>query len=235
MKHALERLLQNALTQLRDTQVLPADFAPSIQLERTRDKAHGDWATNVALMSAKAAGRKPREIAEAIVAALPASKLITKIEIAGPGFINFFLDGSSDFLIFNDILQQGTEYGRAPRLGQSLQVEFVSANPTSALHVGHGRGAAYGMTVANLLDAAGFDVQRGYYVNDAGRQMAILATSTYLRYLELNGETLTFPSNGYRGDYVRDIAQQVSAADGTRWLNSAATVFANCVARPAVR
>lgn len=227
MKHALERLLQNALTQLRDTQVLPADFAPSIQLERTRDKAHGDWATNVALMSAKAAGRKPREIAEAIVAALPASTLITKIEIAGPGFINFFLDGSSDFLIFNDILQQGAEYGRAPRLGQSLQVEFVSANPTSALHVGHGRGAAYGMTVANLLDAAGFDVQREYYVNDAGRQMAILATSTYLRYLELNGETLTFPSNGYRGDYVRDIAQHVFTADGSRWLNSAAAVFAN--------
>ncbi len=227
MKHALERLLQTALTNLRDTQVLPADFAPSIQIERTRDKTHGDWATNVALMSAKAAGRKPRDIAEAIVAALPESALIIKIEIAGPGFINFFLDGSSDFLVLNDILNQGQSYGRAPRLGQSLQVEFVSANPTSALHVGHGRGAAYGMTVANLLDAAGFDVQREYYVNDAGRQMAILATSTYLRYLELHGETLTFPSNGYRGDYVRDIAQQVSTHHGANWVHPASAVFAN--------
>lgn len=234
MKHALDSLLATALTTLRTEGVLPADFAPGILLERTRDKAHGDWATNLALISAKAAGRKPRDIAEALCRALPESALVAKVEIAGPGFINFFLAGASEFDVLAQILAAGTEFGRSPRLNQSLQVEFVSANPTSSLHVGHGRGAAYGMTVANLLDAAGYDVQREYYVNDAGRQMAILATSTYLRYVESfpaesgvsAGYDFVFPSNGYRGDYIGDIAASVSAVHGAQWVRPFAELFA---------
>lgn len=235
MKHALESLLTSALATLRADGTLPAEFSPVVHLERTRDKAHGDWATNLALISAKAAGAKPRDMAEALRRALPASALVTKTEIAGPGFINFFLAGASELNVLAEILSAGREFGRSPRLGQRLQVEFVSANPTSSLHVGHGRGAAYGMTVANLLDAAGYDVEREYYVNDAGRQMAILATSTYLRYIESYpaesgispSHPFVFPSNGYRGDYIRDIVATVSARDGAKWVNSVTELFAN--------
>ncbi|MES3040174.1 MAG: arginine--tRNA ligase [Pseudomonadota bacterium] len=235
MKLALEHLLTTALASLRANGVLPPDFNPAIQLDRTRDKAHGDWATNLALASAKAAGRKPRDIAEAIVAALPANDIVSKVEIAGPGFINFFLAGATEFSVLGQIFAAGAEFGRTPRRNQKLQVEFVSANPTSSLHVGHGRGAAYGMTVATLLDAVGYDVQREYYVNDAGRQMAILATSTYLRYVEAHpvesgiaaGAAFVFPSNGYRGDYIRDIAASVTATHGATLVQPVAALFAD--------
>lgn len=234
MKLALEHLLTTALDTLRADGVLPADFSPAIQLDRTRDKAHGDWATNLALASAKAAGRKPRDIAEAIVAALPANDIVSKVDIAGPGFINFFLAGATEFAVLGQIFAAGADFGRTPRRQQMLQVEFVSANPTSSLHVGHGRGAAYGMTVATLLDAVGYDVQREYYVNDAGRQMAILATSTYLRYVESHpvesgiaaGAVFVFPSNGYRGDYIRDIAASVTASHGATLVKPVADLFA---------
>ena len=208
MKSQLQALLDSALQQLQQQQVIPTDWVNKSTLERTRDNSHGDWASNLAMVSAKAAGLKPRDLAQKIVDALPTNEVISKIDIAGPGFINFYLQAQAEFAVLNTIIEQQTQFGRS-QYGQQqkMQVEFVSANPTSSLHVGHGRGAAYGMTVANLLEAIGYQVEREYYVNDAGRQMAILATSTFLRYLQLNGAEFKFPSNGYKGDYIFDIAK----------------------------
>ncbi|HYQ91870.1 MAG TPA: arginine--tRNA ligase, partial [Candidatus Competibacteraceae bacterium] len=207
MKIQLQQLIEQALHGLRQTGHLSATTLPAVTLERTRDRAHGDFASTVALALAKAARRKPRELAAAIVAALPATDWIDRIEIAGPGFINFFLAPLAYHQVIKDILQQGEAYGRSSLgAGKRVQVEFVSANPTGPLHVGHGRGAAFGATVANLLEAVGFQVHREYYVNDAGRQMNILAASVWLRYLELCDEIVPFPANGYKGGYVREIA-----------------------------
>ncbi|MCD6060887.1 MAG: arginine--tRNA ligase, partial [Moraxellaceae bacterium] len=204
MKTQLESLLAQAIDTLKGQSLLPADFQPAIQIERTRDKTHGDWATNLALVSAKPAGRKPREIADALVAALPASRLVTKVEIAGPGFINFFLSSDSRFDSVRQILTDVAAFS-SPDVGKQEKVllEFVSANPTGPMHVGHGRGAAYGSALANLLAATGHLVHREYYINDAGRQADVLAVSVYLRYLEACGETVRIPSRAYPGDYVK--------------------------------
>ena len=228
MKSQLQALLDSALQQLQQQQVIPTDWVNKSTLERTRDNSHGDWASNLAMVSAKAAGLKPRDLAQKIVDALPTNEVISKIDIAGPGFINFYLQAQAEFAVLNTIIEQQTQFGRS-QYGQQqkMQVEFVSANPTSSLHVGHGRGAAYGMTVANLLEAIGYQVEREYYVNDAGRQMAILATSTFLRYLQLNGAEFKFPSNGYKGDYIFDIAKTVIAAHGTQWQQDINAVFAD--------
>src|SRR5262245_22155754 len=210
LKQQLEQLLLSALRDISATH-LPAPPDPAaVTVERTRDAQHGDFATNVALRLAKAARRNPRELAQAIVAALPASPIVARTEIAGAGFINFFLAPGAYAAELRSIHEEGASYGRsALGAGRRVQVEFVSANPTGPLHVGHGRQAAYGATLANLLAANGFRVEREYYINDAGRQMDILAVSCWLRYLELCGETIVFPQNGYRGDYVREIAQQL--------------------------
>ncbi|MGI9320946.1 MAG: arginine--tRNA ligase [Thiogranum sp.] len=206
MKHHLSQLLSQAIQTLKSREVLPDEQHIEINLERTRDRKHGDFASNLAMVLCKAAGSKPRDLAEKLVSALPESELVSKVEIAGPGFINFFLSPVAYHATITQILEQGDHYGLSDLgQGKTVQVEFVSANPTGPLHVGHGRGAAYGATVADLLDAVGYKVHREYYVNDAGRQMDILATSVYLRYLDLCGEQLTFPSNGYKGDYVWDI------------------------------
>ncbi len=189
--------------------ILPADARPEkVQVERTRDRAHGDFACNVAMALAKATRRKPRDIAEQLIAALPADFSIARTEIAGPGFINFFLAPAAYHATLQNVLAEKEHYGRS-QIGEGLRinVEFVSANPTGPLHVGHGRGASYGATVSNLLAATGYAVHREYYVNDAGRQMNILAASVWLRYLELCGIEIKFPANGYRGDYVFDIAR----------------------------
>ncbi|MGD8642511.1 MAG: arginine--tRNA ligase [Gammaproteobacteria bacterium] len=210
MKHKLQYLITEALEQLKRDDILPADFQADVQIERTRDPSHGDYASNIAMMLAKVAKRNPRELAEKITAALPDDESIEKTEIAGPGFINFFLTADAAYAVIKTIHRETTEYGMS-ELGknQRVLIEFVSANPTGPLHVGHGRGAAYGAALANLLSAAGYAVHREYYVNDAGRQMNILAVSVWLRYLELCGEAVDFPSNGYRGDYVFDIAADV--------------------------
>lgn len=228
MKSQLQALLDKALQQLQQQQVIPTDWVNKSTLERTRDNSHGDWASNLAMVAAKAAGLKPRDLAQKIVDALPNNAVISKIDIAGPGFINFYLQAQAEFAVLNTILEQKEQFG-CSQYGQQqkVQVEFVSANPTSSLHVGHGRGAAYGMTVANLLEAIGYQVEREYYVNDAGRQMAILATSTFLRYLQLNGAAFKFPSNGYKGDYIFDIAKTVISAHGTQWQQDINAVFAN--------
>lgn len=228
MKTHLQALITQALESLlRDG--LPSDALPAeVPLERARDRTHGDYASAIALALAKTARRKPRELAEQLVAALPRSDHIAKVEIAGPGFINFFLAPAAYRAVVQEILDRGDAFGRSQLGGgRRVQVEFVSANPTGPLHVGHGRGAAFGATVANLLDAIGYQVHREYYVNDAGRQMNILAVSVWLRYLEHCGERVQFPSNGYRGDYVRDIAARIYAEHGGAYVLPAARVFQN--------
>ncbi len=201
--------------------------ADAVVVERTRDAQHGDFASNVALRLAKAARRNPRELASAIVAALPESPLLRRAEVAGAGFINFHLAPQAYARELAAIHAQGAAYGGSQLgAGERVLVEFVSANPTGPLHVGHGRQAAYGATLANILTAAGFAVTREYYINDAGRQMDILAVSAWVRYLELAGEPLPFPENGYRGDYVRALAVELRAACGETLRRPATAVLA---------
>jgi len=226
LKQHLVDLLAQAVTRLQAAGVLPEDLVYTNVPERTRNPEHGDFASSIALGLARAARTKPRSLAEQIVAALPESNPVMRVEIAGPGFINFFLAPNAYQDVVNHILDAGKTYGHSTvGNGRRVQVEFVSANPTGPLHVGHGRGAAYGAAVADLLAAAGFRVHREYYVNDAGRQMDILATSVWLRYLELCGEKFVFPSNGYKGDYVFDIAATLHRETGNTLRRSAATVF----------
>ena len=207
--------------------VAPDQPGASIVLERPKLAQHGDYACNLALQLAKPLKRSPRDIAARLIAALPASPYLEKAEIAGAGFINLFLRQSCKQRIVNHILQSGADYGKNS-LGRKrkVQIEFVSANPTGPLHVGHGRGAAFGASLANVLDAAGFDVAREYYVNDAGRQMDILALSTWLRYLQLAGESVPFPPNAYQGDYVRGMAQQILTAHDKHYVRPTAQVLA---------
>lgn len=227
MKQQLIQLLATAVATLQADGSLPRDLAPDIMVERTRDRAHGDFASNLALLLAKPARRKPRDIAELLLAAIPADDAVTRVEIAGPGFINFFLGEAAWHAVIEDILTRGDSFGLSDRgKGQRIQVEFVSANPTGPLHVGHGRGAAYGAAVADLLAAIGYQVHREYYVNDAGRQMDILAASVYLRYLDLCGETVVFPANGYQGDYVWDIAATLHREHGDALRHPVAELFA---------
>lgn len=226
MKNQLIQLLTGSINQLKAQGILPGDLAIEPQIDHTRDKQHGDFASNVALILAKAAQRKPRDLAEQIVAHLPASPFVTRVDIAGPGFINFFLSPDAWQNVVQVILQAGTQYGRSNiGQGKSINLEFVSSNPTGPLHVGHGRSAAYGATLGNLLEATGFNVHREYYVNDGGRQMDILAVSVWLRYLELCGEKFTFPSNGYQGNYVIDIAKQLRSTENDRLKHAAAEIF----------
>ena len=226
MKDALKKLIEQSLSALISNQSLPQIELPEVQIERTRDKSHGDFASNIAMVLAKPARMNPRQIATSIVDALPESDFVTHVEIAGPGFINFTLSDASTRQVVKDVLNQAEQYGRSQiGAGKKVQVEFVSANPTGPLHVGHGRGAAYGSVVSSLLSAAGFDVHREYYVNDAGRQMDILATSVWLRYLELHSEHFTFPSNAYHGDYVKDIAAELKQDYDDRFLHNAKEVF----------
>lgn len=226
MKQHLIELIGAALAGLKQDAVIEDDQSVNIQIDRTRDPSHGDFACNVAMMLAKQAKRKPRDLADMIVAKLPDSDQVTRVEIAGPGFINFYLSHDQQLTVVKQILEQADAYGKLSLgAGKSVQVEFVSANPTGPLHVGHGRGAAYGATVANLLECAGFKVHREYYVNDAGRQMDILAASVWLRYLELCGEQVTFPSNGYKGDYIFDIAATVHREHADAMRVAADAVF----------
>ena len=228
MKKKLETLIQQAVTSLKKEGALAENTVVNISVERSRDAQHGDFATNLAMLLAKPAKMNPRQLAEKLIAALPNDSSVTKVEIAGPGFINFFIDSNTQFDIVKKILDQGAHFGRSQiGSGKKVQVEFVSANPTGPLHVGHGRGAAYGSAVADLLAAVGFTVHREYYVNDAGRQMDILATSIWLRYLEACGEPIRFPDNGYRGDYVSDIAGDIFKNSNNSYRHPASLVLEN--------
>ena len=217
MKHIVAQLVTDSLAGLPELAEAAADLSIEGTIERTRDASHGDFATNIAMRLAKPARKNPREIATSIVAALSDSADVDKIDIAGPGFINFHLSLSAFHAELEVILLQGEKYGRQARKDRpKILLEFVSANPTGPLHVGHGRLAAFGATVGNLLEAVGYPVSREYYVNDAGRQMDILGVSVWLRMLENDGIAVGFPQGGYRGDYIRDIA----AAINTDGVNS---------------
>ena len=222
MKQKLESLLLQAVERLQSEGVLDNNLTPQINIERSRDSSHGDYATNLALILAKPAKSNPRQLAEKIIALLPDDASVSKVVIAGPGFINFFIQGDSQSQVVRQIHDAGNQFGLSQiGAGSKVQVEFVSANPTGPLHVGHGRGAAYGSAVADLLSAVGFEVSKEYYVNDAGRQMDILATSIWLRYLEECGEVIVFPCNGYRGEYIRDIAFNIHKKTGNEYRRPA--------------
>lgn len=209
MKTTIHELILDAWKKLEGAGSGQIQFNPGT-VENTRDSSFGDYASNIAMLNAKGLKKAPREIAQKIIDQIAKPLWIKKIEIAGPGFINFYLDKTAWQQIIPQILEAKIQFGCSQQ-GQNkkVQIEFVSANPTGPLHVGHGRGAAYGSAVANLLESQGYKVHREYYVNDAGRQMDILAASVYLRYLELCGQEVVFPSNGYKGDYVWDIAAQL--------------------------
>lgn len=224
MKETITSLLDQALDQLISDGLI--ESKPALQITRTKDAAHGDFTCNVAMMLAKQASKPPRDVAQAIIDALNENASILKVEIAGPGFINFFLAQESTLNIITEILKQGSGFGKSNAANQEkVQIEFVSANPTGPLHVGHGRGAAYGATLASLMRAVGFDVDCEYYVNDAGRQMNILATSVWLRYLEINDVQFAFPINGYKGDYIFDIAENLKSQHGDTFVFAADEVF----------
>ena len=206
---------------------LPDAGVPALTLDRPKDPKHGDYACNVAMQLARTLKRSPRDLAGTIVAALPQSPYLDKAEVAGAGFINLFLKREFKQLIVQEVLVSAAAFGtRTLPAPKRVQVEFVSANPTGPLHVGHGRGAAFGASLSNVLEAAGFDVEREYYVNDAGRQMDILALSTWLRYLELAGVTVPFPPNAYQGEYVKAMAVALSRQHGDRYVRPLAEVTA---------
>lgn len=214
MKAHLQQLLAQAVASLQHAGTLPALDSLEIPLERTRERSHGDFASTLALSLAKVARRKPRELAEALIAALPADAQVAKLEIAGPGFINFFLSPLAYQQLLHEIAERGADYGRNQRGGgRKVQVEFVSANPTGPLHVGHGRGAAIGDCLARLLEAQGWDVTREFYYNDAGQQINNLTLSTQARIQGLDPEHPSWPADGYRGEYIRDVARSYLAGD----------------------
>ena len=226
MKNNIEDLISQAVNKLQQQGMLDASLQPKIQVTRTRDVAHGDFASNIAMMLAKPAGRNPRELAQALIDALPDNEHVHKVEIAGPGFINFFIHQHTTLDIIRTILERGVRFGTSEiGQGEKVQIEFVSANPTGPLHVGHGRGAAYGATLASLMRAVGYDVDCEYYVNDAGRQMNILAASVWLRYLQQLDIEIPFPVNAYKGDYVLDIAAELASKHGGVYVHGADQVM----------
>jgi arginyl-tRNA synthetase len=208
MKEELTRLIHQALDALVAQGLLPDDLAPQVQIDHTRDNSHGDLASNIALSLAKSAQRNPRELATLISNALPANSLVSRTEIAGPGFINFFLSDDSNQAVIRTILEQGKSFGTCNKGGgRKVQVEFVSANPTGPLHVGHGRGAAVGDSICRLLTATGWDVSSEFYYNDAGVQIHNLTLSVQARCKGVSPDDPEWPQDGYRGEYIAEVAQ----------------------------
>ena len=227
IKH-LQELVEKSIKGLQRDAVFPQDMDIAINFERTKSKEHGDFATNIALTLAKPVGKNPREIAQLIKDKLINSMHVEKVEIAGPGFLNFFLTENCRRQIIKQVIKQGNNFGDNDfGQGKKITIEFVSANPTGPLHVGHGRGAAYGASLANILQKSGYQVQKEYYVNDNGRQMDILATSVWLRYIELCGIKVVFPDNGYQGDYIIDIARIVRKKYGDKFVFNNQDVYEN--------
>jgi arginyl-tRNA synthetase len=212
-KHIID-LIHTAIT-LKN----PDIETPNIHVEQTKNPEHGHFSSNIALVLSKQFNMPPRDLARDLCALIPPSENITNIEVAGPGFINFYLEQTNQFKLIQEILDKKRSYGQHSfGENQSVQVEFVSANPTGPLHVGHGRGAAYGDCIAKIMEACGYNVQKEYYVNDAGRQMDILATSIYIRYLQIYDPSIIFPSNGYKGQYIYDYAQQLSSQYNKKFI-----------------
>lgn len=214
MKQQIAQLLATAAEQLKATGFIPSDQTIAVMVDNTRDKSHGDLTSNLALILAKACRNNPRAVATALIAALPETPLVSKIEIAGPGFINFFLAGASSAEIVADVLAQGSAFGtNTSGDGRRVQVEFVSANPTGPLHVGHGRGAAVGDSLCRVLAANGWQPTREFYYNDAGAQIQNLALSVSARVHNIAPDQEGWPENGYRGDYISDVARAYLAGE----------------------
>jgi len=214
VKDQLRHLVLRAIAQVQAEGLLPQDAHPAFVIERTRNREHGDFACNAAMLMAKPARRNPREVAHAIAAALPQSAEISKVEIAGPGFINFFLSPTAYHEEVRRVLAAAQEYGRNDSGAQrKMQIEFVSANPTGPLHVGHGRAAAVGDCLARLFTATGWHVAREFYYNDAGAQITNLALSVQARCRNIEPDDPRWPADGYRGDYIKDVAQSFLARE----------------------
>jgi arginyl-tRNA synthetase len=214
MKEQLHSLLTSAIETLKSAGTIPAELSPQFTLERTKSKEHGDLATNLAMILAKPAGSTPRDLAAKIIAAMPANNLVRQCDIAGPGFINFFFNEAAASSIVTTILEQKERFGcNHHGKGQKAQVEFVSANPTGPLHVGHGRGAAVGDSLCRLLAATGWDVTREFYYNDAGAQIGNLGRSVQSRALGLTPDDHGWPEDGYRGEYIADVANAYMNGD----------------------
>ncbi len=236
MKDTIASLLDQALAALKTQGLVPDDAHPTIKIEATRDKAHGDYASNLAMLLAKPARRNPREVATALIEALPANDSVERVEIAGPGFINFFAATDAIARIVPAVLDAGDTFGRSLEgMGQKVQVEFVSANPTGPLHVGHGRGAAIGDCLCRLLEATGYDVTREFYYNDAGAQITNLALSVKARIDGLTPEDPAWPKDGYRGDYIGDIAKSYLAGETVDADDQHVTAAANPTDLEAIR
>ena len=228
MKELIANNLTVAVTRFLAEQQIHLDAVPTVVIDHVKDNRHGDLASNIAMILAKPVGMPPRKVAEGVLALLPPMPAVEKTEIAGPGFINFFLAKTAHLQVIPDILAEGGLYGKSTAgKGHKILLEFVSSNPTGPIHIGHGRGAAYGSVLARLLTEAGYAVTTEYYVNDAGRQMDILASSVWLRLLQIRHRLqFSFPANAYQGKYIEDIAsgymrsnQSVAVPDTTALLN----------------
>ena len=216
MKNALKQTLLAAATAAYEKGIFPSSDFCEVVLEEPKADSHGDLSTNMAMQMAKAQRMSPRKIAETLIDHMNDKKgIIARAEIAGPGFINFFIRPSAWYPVLTAIHEQDDRYGRCDLgKGRRIQVEFVSSNPTGPLHVGHGRGGAVGDSTANILSFCGFDVQKEYYINDSGRQIQTLGMSVYLRGKEMLGETVDFPDTCYQGDYIRDLAGELLEHEG---------------------
>lgn len=228
MKATIERLISAALVALPSELLSSNANAIKPEVERTRDTSHGDYATNIAMRLAKSVRLNPKAFAAELIKALPEHPDVARVEIAGPGFINFHLTANAYHNEIRRVLDLQSTYGRAdPNTRPSILLEFVSANPTGPLHVGHGRHAAYGAALGNLLAAIGHTVTREFYINDAGRQVDILGLSVWIRYLEHFGEALPFPANGYKGAYLAPIATSLAATANKEFFRGAASIVAD--------
>jgi arginyl-tRNA synthetase len=221
MKEKIKNIISDAISLAHQNNKLPSAEFPEIQVEAPKIASHGDFSTNIAMVTASIQKMPPRKIAETILKYIEdPNHILAKTEIAGPGFINFFLKTGAWHPVLRKIHQEDVDYG-ASNIGKSkkIQVEFVSSNPTGPLHVGHGRGAAVGDSMANILRCCGYDVQKEYYINDSGRQIETLGKSVYLRYIELLGEKIQFPQECYQGDYIRDYAREIMDREGKTLLD----------------
>ena len=220
IRESLEAVLYQALSSAVQAGALPLEEVPQPTLERPREEGHGDWACTVAMRLAKAARMNPRQIAQILVDNLPENELIETVEIAGPGFINLTLANSVFQNVIAEVRAQGSDYGKStlPKPCK-VDLEYVSANPTGPMHVGHGRWAALGDSIARVMRHAGYDVDEEFYINDQGNQMNVFADSLVVRYQQALGQDIEMPEASYGGGYVKELAQQIIERDGDKWLS----------------
>ncbi len=220
MKHIIKNMVTAAAVKAVDAGRLPSGQLPDMEIEAPKHESQGDLSTNFAMVSAAMQKMAPRQIAQILIDYMEPKDWIEKIEVAGPGFINFFLKPAAWHPVVNQVLEADDRYGASDLgKGEQVQVEFVSANPTGPLHVGHGRGAAVGDALGNILSFAGFSVSKEYYINDSGRQIRTLGTSVWFRLLALAGREIQFPEDCYKGDYIKDLAREVLDREGPEFPN----------------